>query len=235
MGKNKSHKIIQTDDLIQIAHTVVGKYVARGAIPVRDKEDVAMNIVEKFLSGEDKINKAYKGDAKVSTYCIAIANRMCCEIIRKDYRQWQQVQPDSDDITYNKGTSYYETEKNAVINSELKRLQYILDYFNEEKSKTIVFLKFIMGITIKKEEVQALSQKQHFELFNEFQRNKDAALSVRYNKLAEIVKQHEGSNVKGDAVRMWLNKKIDTIISRLNANGFSQYDRESVGILFEML
>jgi len=75
-------------ELMKLAKKVADAYAYRGSIPFREKDDVAMSVLEKFLSKKDKINKNFKGNSKYTTYCIAVLNRMCLEIIRKDIKHW---------------------------------------------------------------------------------------------------------------------------------------------------
>ncbi len=234
MSAQTKPKIIQPDELVTLSKKVVARYVANNAIPQRDKDDVAMTIVSNFLAAEEKINNSFKGQSKTSTYCIAILNRMCCEIIRKDFKQWKQVQQNENFLTDNKSTNAFESSKSAIIKSELQRLNYILEFFNEEQFKVIVFLKYILDIPFTRSEVNNYAKSDSSVVFEQLEQNKDEALATRYQILADIVNKTEGRSVKGDAIRMWLNKSIDTIIRRMNASGASNYNREALGILLEM-
>ncbi len=227
-------KIIQPDELVTLSKKVVARYVANHSVPQRDKEDVAMTIVSNFLAAEEKISNSFKGQSKTTTYCIAIINRMCCEIIRKDYKQWKQVQQTENFITDNEGTNAFESSKSAIIKSEIHRFNQILEFFNDEQYKIIVSLKYILNIPFTQSEVSDYAGPDNSVVFEQLDNSKDEALATRYQILAEIVNKTEGRSVKGDAIRMWLNKSIDTIIRRMNASGSSNYNREALGILLEM-
>jgi hypothetical protein len=64
--------------------------------------------------------------------------------------------------------------------------------------------------------------------FDDKEQNQDI-----YQRLCMITNLVENKNNKPDAVRLWLSKKIEQVITRLNANRISKYDAETFGILLE--
>ncbi|MEA3504402.1 MAG: hypothetical protein U9R32_04310 [Bacteroidota bacterium] len=74
---------ISENELLFISAKVVNRYVDKGVIPSREKEDTQMFIVEKFLLKQKIIMRNFSGKAKITTYCISVLNNMCCEVIRK--------------------------------------------------------------------------------------------------------------------------------------------------------
>lgn len=235
MGKKKKHHIISHDELLTLSNTVVMRYSLKGAIPKRDREDVAMSIVEKFLLAEEKLTSAFKGDSKISTYCIAILNRMCCEIIRKDFKRWKEVQEFESPTEPDNQTHTLETSKNTIIKSELSRFNQIIEFAGKEKSKTILFLKYIFGIPFTIENVKDYNANDFNNLYSILNNSVEESLGNKYKILAEINNTNENTNIAGDAIRMWLNKQTNTIITRLNGHGTSNYDKETLGILLELL
>ena len=90
-----SNKPIYADELIsQISHVVevvVRKYIARKAVPKREQEDLTMIVLEKFIDQKEKIMSSFQGKSSFNTYCVSIVNRMVCEVIRKENRNWYSV------------------------------------------------------------------------------------------------------------------------------------------------
>jgi DNA-directed RNA polymerase specialized sigma24 family protein len=235
MDKGKEGRIIQHSELITLTNKVVSRYVYKGAIPRRDSEDVAMSIVEKFLTAEKKINESFKGNSKTTTYCIAILNRMCCEIIRKDFKRWKEVselEPTNERI---ETTHSYEAEKQTIINSEIARFKQIIEFTDHEQHKLLLYLKFIYNTNITEEDVQNYAQENADNVFGQLYETKDESLGTKYNILATFTNKLENTSVSGDAIRMWLNKHTNTILNRLNQNGASRYDKEAIGLLLELL
>ena len=219
-----------------ISRKVVSRYVARAVVPLREKEDVEMAVIEKFLKKKDKIINDFIGKSKLTTYCTAIINRMCCEIIRKEQKHWYSVSENEQNASTNKNTQTlsYEAEKPFVISSEVKRLTKAMFFFNGINSKVNLFLKYYYDIPLNDNDIINYSKENiNFlkEILAEQQRD---SKSDKFEKLAIIVNKTEGKNIKGDAVRMWLNKQINILLKRLNNNNASNHNAESLGILFEI-
>lgn len=235
LTRNKESEAFSIESILDIANIVISRYAARNIIPSREKEDVKMAVVEKFINQKKKIDKAFEGKSKLSTYYIAIMNRMCCEVIRHESKHWYSVNDDkkelyeSDPITLN-----IETEKNTIFHLEEKRLDSIIHSFKDEEGKLILFLKFYFHLTLSRKDFEKYSIDKANELMLILQREETTAKSEIFDKLAEAVNLVEQKNVKGDAVRMWLHKQIETLLSRLNKSGDTEYTRESLEIIIEM-
>jgi DNA-directed RNA polymerase specialized sigma24 family protein len=224
-------------EITSITKRVVSKYTARRVIPKREMEDVEMAILEKFIKQKEQILKAFEGKAKFSTYCMAIVNRMCCEVIRKESRHWYAVH--EEELLpgqYEQSTPSIETEKNAVLHSEILRLKQILLFFNEESTKVLLFLKYYFDLPIGKSDVFAYCPTREKRLLDIFINPREGlSKGELFERLAEVVNLVENRKVKGDAVRMWLNKQIEALLIRLNGMGGSRHTKESLALLFELL
>ena len=221
--------------ILEIARKVVAKYVHRTVIPWRESEDVMMSIVEKFLNQKEKIDGAFEGKAQLSTYYIAVVNRMCCEVIRKESKHWYTVSNEPDEgKRVDVLTTSIEAEKKVAMANELKRLNNAMLFFNGERAKVNLFMKYYFEIPVKHEDIAAYSKDNVEKLYGYFEQNESTSKGIMFDRLAQVVNHAEGKDIKSDAVRMWLNKQIDTILCRLNGNGISNHDKESLAILFEM-
>lgn len=228
--KQKKAKITEYE-LLDLAKKVVSRY--GHAIPTAEREDVVMSLVETYLKQEEKIWANFNGNSKVTTYIIAILNRMCCGVIRKELKHWQMA--DESHFAY----LHQRDDGNAavlrtMIDDEINYLKKILILF-DDNAKTIVFLAFYYLLKAKlffvsQYDTSGTSQRTLAMLNTEEKRNKGDI----FEALSFVVKQVEKRTIKADAVRMWLNKQQNTILVRLNGPfGRAHYDKDSFRVLFE--
>ena len=235
MVSNNSNVAVTMDMVVAIANRVVSRYVYRLVIPAREKEDVVMAIVEKFLNQKEKIERAFEGKSKITTYFIAILNRMCCEVIRKESRHWYSIVEGEPQMNESlQQTKPFETEKRFAISNEVKRLNNTLLLFNGERAKLNLFLKFYFDLPIEYSEIKDYSLEKAEAVKEMFEDAEQKSKGELFEILSQVVNLVEGKSVKGDAVRMWMNKQIDIILTRLNLNGISNHDKDSLVILLEM-
>jgi DNA-directed RNA polymerase specialized sigma24 family protein len=223
-----------TDVVVKIVKIVVAKYVSRGTIPLREKEDVVMSVIEKFFTQKEKIMAAFEGKAKLTTYFSVIINKMCCEVIRKESKHWYSVNDDvSHTETGGSATSAYETEKTTSLQSEADVLSKAFLLFNESAAKTTIFLSAYFDLPVNDDDIRSYSEKHFLSIKEILASAADKRKAARYDRLAEIVNLAEGKDVQGDAVRMWLNKQIQTLLNRLNNYSQSGFTVESLAELME--
>lgn len=232
------NKRLDSDEFIlQISHvveTVVGKYVARKAVPRREQEDVAMVVLEKFIHQKDKIMGAFQGKSALNTYYVAVLNRMVCEVIRKESRHWYAVIENEYEISENRITFEFEAEKSLIIKNEVIRYQQSIQFFNRTGAKVNLFLKYYFGLPLQPSDYKRYGIKHAHELQQILPGGESVSKGLAFDQLAKAVNLVEGKNLKGDAVRMWLNKQMDVILERLNTTGGSQHNRDNLAILCEL-
>ncbi|MCT4589072.1 MAG: hypothetical protein N4A71_14715 [Carboxylicivirga sp.] len=229
---SKRIKLLSDHQILDLAQKVVQHYVNKGTIPEKEKEDIQMGIVEKFLQKHEQINNAYNGQAKASTYYIAVLNKMCCEHIRKEIKYWKQKP--TDEIEPGQTTEALSMEK-LVINDEIKLLDNIIRLFANDRFKIRLFLAYVYRLIIYETDIK-LYDKNYLKhkLKQLFKKSEPKSKSEIFENLSIAVQRAENKNVKADAVRMWLNKSIDKIIVKLNGPfNRANYDKESAQILFE--
>ncbi|TVQ16930.1 MAG: hypothetical protein EA361_03370 [Bacteroidetes bacterium] len=228
-------KLLSIEQIKDLAERVVVKYIASTAIPSREKSDVVMAIVEKFLQNRHKIDKVFEGRSKITTYYIAVFNRMCCEVIRKEQKHWHAVK-DNEFETHQQedSTSVFETEKNVVIKDELKRLNCLMQIYNGQGAKINLFARYYFRIPVTPDDIHGYCQHHSDDIFHIVSNVPVNNQADIFNNLAQVISIVEGKQVKGDAVRMWLHKRLDAIVNRINMNGVSNHTRESLKTLMEM-
>ncbi len=118
--------LVTDNELMQLSERVVNRFIANKHIPRREKEDVQMAIVEKFLISKQKISDRFQGKSKATTYCIAILNRMCLEIIRKDIKHWNLSEDKHKEIREDNALNSVDS---LIIADEIRLLKNIITFF----------------------------------------------------------------------------------------------------------
>lgn len=232
---NNSSVAVTMSLVVDIANKVVSRYVFRSVIPEREREDVVMAIVEKFLNQKDKIEKAFEGKSKLTTYFVAILNRMCCEVIRKESRHWYSIVEGEPLVNEaSKRTLEFEAEKSFAIVNEVKRLNNTMLLFNGERAKISLFLKYYFDLPIDYADISDYAGSRVEEVKELLQNATQISKGDTFDNLSQVVNIVEEKSVKGDAVRMWMNKQIEIILSRLNKNGMANHDKDSLAVLLEI-
>ncbi len=228
---SNSDKLVNEKELLLLAQKVVYRYAH--TIPRTEQEDVKMNMVEKYLNEESKICRNFNGNSKTTTYVMAILNRMCCGIIRKEIKHWNNA--GEDHLSYeNNGGSAEETATQLLINDEIKYLKKVIILINDNY-KTVVFLAFYFALQTKIFflKIYDKNYKKH-NLLKLLSTKTPLSKGQIFEQLAKTTNIVEKNNIKGDAVRMWLNKQQETILTRLNGPyNRASYNKESFTILFE--
>ena len=225
-------KLISDKQLLNLAQKVVRRYVTNGSIPLKEMEDIQMGIVERFLLKHDHIKKAYIGKANVTTYCVAVLNKMCCEHIRKEVKQWKQQPTEHMELGQ---TSHTNTMTRLVIDDESRLLKKIICLFGHERYKVRLFMAYFYQLVIAELDIQYYDKnyiKNNLkELFEKIDLKNKGEI---YKILSMAVQRAEQKELKPDAVRAWLNKTIDKVVVRLNGPfNRAYYDKDSTQILFE--
>lgn len=232
---NYTNTVISVDAIMELVSNVVMRYVAKSSIPVREKEDVEMAIIEKFLKQQDKINDSFQNRSSIKTYYIAVINRMCCEVIRSESKHWHSVSDVDMDRVIDSGPAIgMKADRPLILKKEIRRLSNVMLVFNEERCKVSLFLKYLFDIPMTDSEIREYTKDKFGEVRTFFNRDEEMSQAEVYNALAHIANRVEGKEVKGDAIRMWMNKQIELILNRMNNHDESNHGRESLKILLEM-
>lgn len=224
--------IIKESELLLLAERVVSRYVYSHKLPRREAEDVKMGIVEKFLHKQEQIASKFQGKSTIKTYCIAILNRMCNEMIRKEIKHWNYAY---DEHKININTNKYDASQKLLIRDEINALDKIMQLFDDEMHKARIFMAYSYKIPVREEDVKnydkLYKQNKTIQLLDI---DRIGSKAEMFENLAQLVNAVEHKNIKGDAARMWYNKTTSKIILRLNNSFIStNYDKDSLEILFE--
>ncbi len=209
--------------------------LVRNAIPYREKEDTEQELMRKYVEKKSKIQSAFQGNSKPETYLTAVLYRMCCEVIRSDVKNWDHVKRNDPNDYFAKGISESSIENTMVINNEVQFLKKILLLFADENARLVLFLKVLYGIPVTDDDLYAYHKDyKYYELDKILKNGVVNQNQEAYALLEEVVKRVEKKPVGGDAIRIWLNKRVDQMINRLNGTiQRSNYDRKTFRILFD--
>ncbi len=219
------------EELLLLAKRVVARYVSNKSIPKREQDDVVMAIVEKFLIKKKQILERFKGESKLSTYCISVLNRMCCEVIRSQMKDWNVAENQE---YHDVAESFSQTDL-LLLKEETKLFERILLLFGSERYKLKLFFAFYFKLRIIELHISKYSPgSTHQELLDLFLVENLYSKGEIYEKLSEVIALVEGKVVKPDALRMWMNKCRTIMIDKLNSNSMNGgYDNDSFQALFE--
>jgi hypothetical protein len=159
---------------------------------------------------------------------------MVCEVIRKENRHWYSVVENEQSHPKETFSLDYETEKSLVLKNEIIRYEQALLFFNGTAAKVTLFLKYYFGLLPTAEDYQLYGSIHSQQLRQILTTHQKMAKGDAFERMAQAVNLVEGKDVKGDAVRMWLNKQMEILLARLNSSGGSLHTSESLGILCEM-
>ncbi|MCF8232494.1 MAG: hypothetical protein K9J27_09930 [Bacteroidales bacterium] len=232
----EADELVAIDEVAAIATNVVKGFEIRKAIPSREKDDMVQEVIRKYLEKKTRINKAYKGDANPKTYLTAIFYRMCCEIIRSGHKSWDHIKKEDPGKYMVDLLSSSGSDNQFIIRNEAEYLKKILSLFDDEKTKIILFLKFFFGLEIHSSDLKAYSRNYKKAGLDRLLHTIPKTNQQTFEILVKVVNKHENSDVKQDAVRIWLYKRIDQIIERLNGSmNRANYDRKTFQLLFEYI
>lgn len=222
-------------EVLELAEKVVGHYIRKSIIPLREKEDVQMCMMEKFLLKRNQILSAFKGKSNIHTYCYAVLNRMCLEIIRKESKYWYGMQEEADGNVCEKSGSSLDM---VIIEDEIHLLEKILRMFDDEMAKIVLFLKIMYEIRIQEEDILNYTGGGNYDEINtllDIQGEKLTEMK-KFKIMQQIVNLQESKSISPDAVRMWYSKIISRILNRLNGTlQHSAYTKESLGLLLDIM
>lgn len=232
MSGKKKLKLLAIDELEQLAQIIISKFISKGVIPYEEKEDIKQTLLEKYLVKEQKIAESFNGKAKPKTYCSAVLYKMTCEVIRSELKNWKNINKDASEMLVNNSDNSLNPEQKAVLQNEVDLLDKVLTTMGAERAKTELFLKYYFRLPIEKYDLERYSSKEVLELLQNNAHLKDKEI---YNNLTKVVEYCENKLVKPDAIRMYINKQLGSIIARLNGKmSRANYSKETLGFLFEI-
>lgn len=218
---------------------IVQKFVASGMIAPDEKADVVQTINERMLRDKLRNMQAqYNYSAYVSTYFSKVVYNLCLEWRRQTKREalfdrskeLQQIEVAHED---QRGWG------NAVIAQEVQRFKTILQLFGKAKAKVELCLRLLFRLPFSPEELRgyftACTAVVIDELLDSFGGDYAHMTDKEvYAQAIQFFNQQEGKTNSPDALRKWIQLKVEEILALLNG-GMSRasYDRETLQILLQ--
>jgi hypothetical protein len=221
--------------LEKISSIIVKKFIKADYIRPEDYEDFVQTLKMRYLSNKEKIEGKFKADSLPQTYMSSVLKNMTLEELRsgKKYKERSAEYEKSVLRQGDKDTSL-SPENRTVIENEKKHLQRVMLSLGKDRAKVLLGCKMVQRLSVTKQEFEDYlcgrpsNGAEEYLKVSPSDQNQDI-----YQKLCIITNAVEGKNNKPDAFRLWLNKKTEQIIARLNSGNVSRYDSETFGILLE--
>jgi DNA-directed RNA polymerase specialized sigma24 family protein len=235
VSRNQLIDLLETDFLTRTVQKTVQRYVNRRAIPVRERQDVEMAVIEEFIKQKNQIVSTFQGKSQASTYCTAVINRMCCAVIRKEYRHWRVTDHDlPQGMPEAYSVSDDRTDHRLLIKLELSRLQNAFEHFRPVAPAMEVLLTLYFELRPQTNSFVAWAGFSDQQMDKWLVRIKNHSKTDRYRTIAALVSAVENRALKPDALRMRIYKYMDLLIEFLNQNDQSGHNRETLKLLFEL-
>lgn len=222
-------------NVTRITDFVISRFVKNGSVSYDSFDEVKQNIISKYLEKQDRIANAYSGNAKVDTYLSSVFYRMILEYLRSQNNYSRKYCDFYETYSSSTVDTSLTPELKMIIESESTFLNRVLSTYGTNASKINVYCKVYYRINVTRKELVDFCGKDDADwamtiLNNDFKSDNEVytAICTVHNRISNKI-------VKADAIRMFINTAIKTLVSKMNINGRANYDRESLGILIELI
>lgn len=232
----KDEGVFTTRMLTTITDIIVKKYIKAGFIAPENYEDTKQTIIEKYIAKRQRIESLYDNRAKPETYISAVLYKMMLEILRSGNTKEKHFAEYESTILKGNNDRAITPEEKLIIENEKQYLEKVLISFGAETPKVRLFCKMFFRIKPSVDDVEQYTRQhannEYIKLTNIKGTEHDKEI---FDKLCTLCNAIENKTNKPDAVRMYVNKTVDKIIARLNQNRQTNYNEESLSLLFDML
>jgi RNA polymerase sigma factor (sigma-70 family) len=220
-----------------------------GVYLYEEADDLYQEIILDLLQRKSQLEQSFRGLSKHSTYLYTVICRKCLELKKKRIRENKsKIDIEPTDYLQNRELSKNPagvplTEENQVIVKEYcKRLAYILDTYGTKKPKLVFSMKSVFRIVVRIEELNcSLSKNKEqeqqlistwIEKINDLEEiSTDQEVYVLLTLIYNLLENKHNTN---DAIRKWLEDRLDQIIVLLNRPpARSEFNRETLQYLTE--
>jgi hypothetical protein len=221
--------------LEKISSIIVKKFIKAGYIKPDDYQDFTQTLKTRYLSSRERIEGRFKADSLPQTYMSSVLKNMMLEELRVDKKYKERsMEYEKNAMRQGDRDTSLSPENRAVIENEKKHLHRVFLSLGKDRAKVLLGCKMIQRLEVTKQEFDDYLNGRPSNGAEKYLRvSKEDQNQDVYQKLCVIINLVENKNNKPDAFRLWLNKKTEQIIARLNAGKISRYDGETFGILLE--
>ena len=233
--KDSADGVFPLEMLEKVSSIIVKKFIKAGYITPDDYQDFTQTLKMRYLSGREKIEGRFKADSLPQTYMSSVLKNMLLEELRSGKR-YKERSKEYEKAALREGEKdrALSPEEKAVVENEKKHLQRVFLTLGRHRAKVLLGCKMVQRLPVTGEEFEDYLEgrpsngAENYLKVLPTDQNQDI-----YQKLCMITNLVEQKDNKPDAIRLWLGKKIEQIIARLNSGRSSRYDTETFGILLE--
>lgn len=219
---------------------IVMKYMASGLFRNDETDDVYQYINERLLTGVlEKMRNQYNSSYYIRTYFSKIISNLCLQYANMEGRRnLLQRNVDFSDVD----VSTDETITADIVLKEMyEHLVTVLALFGTKRPRLELLMKITLKIGISRDDIlrcypdcKAESMQRLLAQFQTPDQYSSSSLTVIYETLIPLLNELEGKQNTADALRKWVDSKLDEIAEILNVPPVSAaLNRETVKILIE--
>ncbi|MDH3252367.1 MAG: hypothetical protein OEM41_06210 [Ignavibacteria bacterium] len=223
--------IVRYQEVIAI---IVRKYIGSGLFSGDDHDEVIQSVNEALLYKADVIREQYNGTALLKTYISSIVRHICLKIHQEKKREAVLVRLDP-----GLPADPRSLDDRFVVDHEVEKFRLILRLHHTQFPKLCLLLKLTFRIPVSEDEMyrwfprcDPVDVQLVVGSFGvEYGSKTDREI---YRVMTPVLNRLEGKANTEDAVRKWIDYRIQEILDTLNGKPpTASHTRESLKILVE--
>lgn len=234
LQRDVGQSVFTNDMLLKISEIIVKKYIKIGYVKSTDYKDIRQTLIEKYCAKRQHIESLYDNRALPSTYMSVVLYKMLLEVLRSDTSGRNNFALYQKNVMLAKPRYELSPEERLVLANEAEYLKRVIASFADKTPKVLLFCKMFFRINPTEDDLRAYVGDDNIDQYLAFVKvsanDKDKDV---FALLCDLCNRVEGKNNMPDAVRMFVNKTVDAILVRLNGSRRADYNRETLGLLFE--
>jgi hypothetical protein len=243
MSKNQDDKTLLREDyhalILRYQSTIriiALQFIARGAFPPSDLNDIIQMVNDGLLAREEVIQKTYNARTKVATYLSMIIRNLC-----KRFREEMNLEPRAHQDLDPADPNPEVVLNQVAISQAIDALREVLQLMPNELPRLMILLPLHFKLPLSRETVRQAypqCQSEAVETVLKVLGGKISLMSEAeiYSHVAPFLNALEGGSTSADGFRHWLAERILSITSLLNIRlRGACFNRETLGILIEKM
>ena len=232
---NPKQLIVNYQPLIQ---KIVLQFKNKGFLTLHETEDLIQSINEELLISKIKvIQKQYNGTSYLATYFSKIVYNLCLERLRIHRRRKDFIDLQKREIV---PSNPVDQTNDLIIDEEVKRLSIIMRLNFTNRMKLEICLLALNGWPFKEILLQYCGSlpRRYIERAEKIERQYNSLNKKDiYADLIFLFNYCEKKSIKADALRKWVDARINEIIKLMNNKlddlNVSHYNHETIYLLFD--
>ncbi len=232
LNEDPNGLVLRHQKTIQI---VAKQLIARGFFPADDLEDIVQSVTVALLEKMPVLRRQHTGQALFRTYISVVIRNECLRLRRGRIL----VPPGSLSLVEETPSSDPAPDLQHALRHDVDRLDLILRMFHRQRPRVIVSLKLYSRMLLTDSDIEACfpncDASSQGALRGMFGTNYDNWTAKRiYEEITPFFNASEGRHNTPDALRHWIDDKVEEIIELLNRPpAGTAYDKETFVSLLE--